>query len=460
MTANQVPKRRRPRSRFTDEVADAGDLLCYMDQASFLALRALGRQPMGLITWVYPHAVDEASIETFRRSLTEGLAARLLQRSPLPWGRHRWVANPVPAPVTWSRTPLPVDKLQAWRGSLVELPVDPEHGPGYRIAVQALADGSTAVSIFASHTLGDGHAGLLAIADAVAGRPFPHCFPAASRRWSVSRLARDTVESVQALPDAARALAAFLSRPRQQAPRPAHAAITGQPDPAAGLAVRVPVVQLVFDAAAFEARAAQLGVKGGILVMTLATNVAARMGRVDAQGRVKLVLPVSERKPGDSRGNALRSVSVLVEPAQTLGDPRTLQRSLRNAQAAFLRQGDELSTLLPLVPYVPLWLMRRMERMALGTDLPVGCSLFGELPAELRGPCGEPSQLWISPIERFDEATLTALGGQLFVEGYSLGGRMFATVSGYAPGRVTTRDALLPVVCGALGELGMEGIVI
>lgn len=458
MTVDQAPKQRRRRSRFTDEGANDSDLLCYMDQGSFLALRALGRQPIGLVTWVYPHAVDEASIEAFRQSLTQGLAARLLQRSPLPWGRHRWVDNPIPAPVTWSRTPIPVDALQAWRGSLVELPVDPEHGPGCRIAVQALADGGTAVSVFASHTIGDGHAGILHIADAVAGRPSPHRFPVASRRWSLSRLARDTVESVRALPDAARALAAFLARPRQQAPEAIRGAKTGQPDRPAGHATQVPVVQLVLDAAAFEARAAQLGVKAGVLLLAFATSVAARMRRVDAQGRVKLVLPVSERQPGDRRGNALRSVSVLADPTQTLADPRTLQRALRNAQAAFLRHGDELSPLLPLIPYVPLWMMRRMERVALGSDLPVGCSLFGELPAELRGPCGEPSLLCISPIERFDEATLTALGGQLFIEGYSLGGRMFATVSGYAPGLITTRDGLLPVVREALADVGLAGI--
>ncbi|WP_395660098.1 hypothetical protein [Aestuariivirga sp.] len=455
MSTERASKQRRRRSRISDERAKAGDLLCYMDQGSFLALRALGRQPMGLITWVYPHAVDEAAVDAVSRRLAEGLLGRLLQRSPLPWGRHRWVANPVPPPVTWNRTPIPVDALQTWRSSLVDLPVDPEHGPGCRFAVQALADGGTAVSFFVSHTIADGHAGLLAVADAIAGRPFSHRFPPPSRRGSLSRLARDAAESIRSLPEAGRALAAFLARPRQQAPAAVNGLPLAQPGAAApgGPAVEVPVVQIVLDAAACEAR----GVKIGILLMALATRIAVRMGRVDAQGRVKLVLPVSERQPGDLRGNAVLAVTVLADPERTLADPRTLQRELRSAQANLLRHGHELTPLLPLIPYVPVRLMRRMEQVALGADLPVGCSFFGDLPPELGSPWGEPSMICISPIERFDEAALTARGGQLFLEGYSLGGRMYATVSGHAPGRVTTRADLLPVVCEALAELGMTG---
>lgn len=459
MNAAPVRRQRGGRHRAVETGADAGNILCYMDQGSFVALRALRRQPIGHITWLYPHRLEEAAVTGFNECLAAGLLGRLLQRSPLPWGRHRWVANPVPAPVTWFRDPIPLDHLPAWRSSLINLPIDPEHGPGWRLAVQPLGDGGSALSLLVSHTVADGQAGILAVADAIAGRPFPNGFPAASRRWSPTMLARDGMESLRSFPDAWRALLALLGRQRQQAPAPIQAA----PAPRAGSgttqgpAVELPLVQIVLDPAACEARAAQAGIKSGILLMAFAARLAFRMGRVDANGRVKLVLPVSDRQPGDRRGNALRSVTVMADPDIALQDPRKLQRELRNAQAALLRHGDELSPLLPLIPYVPLWMVRRMERMALGTDLPVGCSLFGELPPELDGPFGKASLVCLSVLERFDAATLDALGGQMFLEEYSVGGRMLATVSGYMPGRITSRADLLPIVREALSEFGMIG---
>ena len=97
-SANERPDGRNPEVR-------ADDVLCYMDQASFVGLRALGREPAMQLTWLYPHAIDEAAVTQFSERLAHGLLGRLLQRSPLPWGRHRWVANLVPGPVAWFRDP-------------------------------------------------------------------------------------------------------------------------------------------------------------------------------------------------------------------------------------------------------------------------------------------------------------------------------------------------------------------
>jgi diacylglycerol O-acyltransferase / wax synthase len=171
----------KPRGRH-GKARDAGadDVLCYMDQGSFLGLRALGRGPALHLTWLYPHAIDEAAVRQFSERLTQGLLGRLLQRSPLPWGRHRWVANPVPGPVTWFRDPLPNERLPELGRVLLDLPVDPERGPGWRLAVQALEGGGCALTMLVSHTIADMQAATQAIADAVAGRCLDLGLPAPS----------------------------------------------------------------------------------------------------------------------------------------------------------------------------------------------------------------------------------------------------------------------------------------
>ncbi len=111
------------------------DLLCYMDQGSFVGLRALGHEPKCHFTWIYAQPLDHLAVEQFNARLSaQPLLARLVQRSPLPWGRHCWVDNPMVPPVTWFSEPISRDSLHAWCAALINLPVDPEHGPGWRLA--------------------------------------------------------------------------------------------------------------------------------------------------------------------------------------------------------------------------------------------------------------------------------------------------------------------------------------
>jgi diacylglycerol O-acyltransferase len=440
--------------------AGANDVLCYMDQGSFVGLRALGRGPVLQLTWLYPHALDEAAVRQFSEGLASGLLGRLLQRSPLPWGRHRWVANPVPGPVTWFRDPLPDACLPRLRRLLLDLPVDPEHGPGWRLAVQALKGGGCALTMLVSHTIADMQAATQAIADAVAGRRLDHGLPAPSRRWSGVMLARDSIESLRALPDVWRALFALVRRSRKGGAGLSRSSFRarsshGHLEPA----VEVPLVQVIMDAGTCQQRASDLGVSSNTLIMAFVARLAFRMDRMDAAGRVKLVLPVSDRHPGDRRGNALRSIAVMADPDACRNDPRALQRDFMAALASLFRHGDDVSPLFPLIPYVPLWLARHLEREALGADLPVGCSLIGELPPEMNRPCGEALLLQSSLLERYTAPELERLGGVLFIGCYRLGERLFLTVSGYVPDRATTGAGLAPLVRDALADMGLGGSV-
>lgn len=81
-----LKKSRGRRGRASVPDASADDVLCYMDQGSFLGLWALGRGPVLQITWLYSHAIDDAAVTAFGERLTRGLLRRHPQRSPLPWG--------------------------------------------------------------------------------------------------------------------------------------------------------------------------------------------------------------------------------------------------------------------------------------------------------------------------------------------------------------------------------------
>jgi diacylglycerol O-acyltransferase len=444
----------------SDSDAGADDVLCYMDQGSFVALRALGRGPVVQVTWLYPRAIDEAAVREFGERLSGGLLGRLLQRSPLPWGRHRWVANPVPGPVTWFRDPLPRERLPELRRLLLDLPVDPERGPGWRLAVQALEGGGCALTMLVSHTIADMRAVSLAIADAVAGRPLDHGFPAPSWRWSPVMLARDSVESLRALPDVCCALAALVRRSRKErAGLPASSPRVRSRLDRFEPAVDAPLVPVVMDAGACQQRASDLGVASSTLIMAFAVRLAFRIGRVDASGRVKLVLPVSDRRTGDRRGNALRSITVMADPDACRNDPHALQRDFKAALASLNQHGDDLSPLFPLIPYVPLWLVRRLEQEALGAGLPVGCSLVGELPLDVNRPCGEALLLQATPLERYTASDLARLGGFLFIACYRVNGQLLCNVSGYVPNHVTSYAELMPFVRDALADVGLCGTI-
>lgn len=110
--------------------------LAYMDQGSFLGLRALGRGPIIQAVWVYDNGVNLDGLRQFRRNLAKGLFGRRIERSVLPFGRHRWVADPDPQTLDMSVRERPRSDLWSWADDCLRTPIDPERGPGWRLAVQ------------------------------------------------------------------------------------------------------------------------------------------------------------------------------------------------------------------------------------------------------------------------------------------------------------------------------------
>jgi diacylglycerol O-acyltransferase / wax synthase len=439
------------------------NVLSYIDQASFMGFRALGRGPVIEWTWVHSHPVHADAVHDFNHRLAQGLLGRLVQRSSLPGGRHRWVANRVAAPVTAASETIRVEQLPQWRSSLVDLAVDPEHGPGWRLVVQPLECGGTALSLLVSHTIADGLGVAQALCDAAAGVQPAHEYPPRSPRTSWRHIMRDAGVSARSLPDAWNAVALLSRRARDLAPGVSSSMARSAPSPspsgATSRAADVPAVQIVLHERECASRASALGVSVNTLLAAFSARLGFRLGRVDGDGRVKLVIPVSDRTPGDLRANALRSVTVMVDPSECCANPRDLQRAIRAALASLRKHGDD-SPILALTPYVPRFLVRNLEGMALGADFPVGLSNFGELDPAVNRPCGTDAvRMHVCLLERHTPSMLDRLGGKLFVVSYRLSGNICIDVSCWAPSVVASRDHLIAVVEHTLGDVTLTGTV-
>ena len=143
--------------------------LAYLDQAAFLALRAV-HGALLQVTWIYDRAVNVEGLRRFHRNLGNGLLGRRIERSPVPFARDRWVLSPAQNEIDFAAAPRPRADVNAWADERVRLPIDPEWGPGWHLGVLQFEDGGTAVSLVASHTIVDAIAFGQAITDAAEGR--------------------------------------------------------------------------------------------------------------------------------------------------------------------------------------------------------------------------------------------------------------------------------------------------
>lgn len=430
-----------------------------MDQGSFLGLRALGHQPCTYLTWVYDRPVDLDQLAAFNGRLAGTLLGRLVQRSALPGGRHRWVAIDAVPPLEVESVARPREAIQAWTDELGERGVDPEHGPGWRLGVLPLTDGATAVTLAAGHTLGDGLAKLEAIADAVRGtvrRP-DHPVRGTTRRrdalWS------DLVALVRGLPAVLRAVvvAIMVARAESGPKRPGQR--RSRPGSTRGSAsFRAPAVCVRVDLADWDAAAVRLGGTSNTLVSAFAARLGGRLGRTDGNGQVTLAVPVSTRIEGDTRGNALDSVQVRIDPNGLDRDLTRLRAATKAALAGRAGQTRDVAAVLPLIPLTPRLVVRGAETLAMASSsAPIGCSNHGDVdPAVLRIDGAEPQDFWVRLAEPGQtEADLDRIGGQLYVLSGRALGRVYLSVAAHRVGGDLRADALREHVLATLAELGL-----
>ncbi|WP_242455958.1 hypothetical protein [Mycolicibacterium sp. P1-18] len=440
------------------------DRLAYIDQATFLSLQATDRSQLVQYVWVYTRPVDMERLRRFHRNVGHGFAGRLIEPSILPFGRHRWVAATGPA------APLDVDDVRApgelgtWLDERSQRRVDPVRGPGWHLGVLPMTDGTTAVTLVASHCLMDHGASVRTLVDAIGDVPRDFGYRLPRSRTRRRALASDVRQVARDLPDFGRTVvtaAKYAYRSRKQissnASRP-QAAVSGPDGP-----LVLPAVSAVVDAADWDARASELKGTTYSLLAGFAAVLGERMGRArPSDGAVTLLIALSDRGGAeDRRGNAMHIATATVDPTSATGDLTAARAAVREALSAVREGADDKHALLPITPFVPVRAVRRTAEVLFG-DLPVSCSNLGEVPAEMARADGtEADYMLFRPVDQgVTRAALERAGGQLVVAAGRIAGNVSLNVVGYEVGADDTREWLADKVVRTLADFGLKGTVI
>lgn len=468
MAIEARPALQRWRRRAAETEGALDNQLTFMDQAGFQLLRATGRGQLMQMLWIYEHPVDFEGLRRFHRNFGYGCPGRIIERSVLPFGRHRWVAALGPAADLDIAEPRPRSEVSDWFDERAQVPVDPEWGPGWHMSVLPMTDGSTAVTLVGSHYLGDGVAALLSVVEAVneVRRDFGYPPPQSRKRFRgaltdlgltvkrVSEVGRTAVTAAK-LGWQSRGEGAASSAPAPPAIGPTDAETC----------VVVPAVTALVDLTEWDARANSLNGTSYSLVAGFAAKLGERMGRKRADGKVTLVMALNGRTGlEDTRANAMLFASADIDPTPVTTDLNDARSTLRQALQAARAEPDAALQLLPLVPFVPRRALKRVVEQFLGSgaDLPVSCSNLGDVPLAVACPDGTEAEY--TGLRGADQnvrrAELERAGGQLVVVAGRISGRISLDIVGYQVGAQNSKQRLRKLVAGTLAEFGLSGEII
>ena len=440
--------------------------LALVDQGFFAGHRAAGQKEVMQVVWVYEHAIDFDGLRRFHHNLGYGLLGRRIERSPLPFGRHRWVSDRGPSDIDIAECARPRAELSDWADERSQLPVDPEWGPGWHLGVLPLTDGSTAVSLVASHYLLDGLGFVVAIVEALLGNTRDLGYPPPRSRTRLRAVVQDARQTARDAPEVARALvaAAKLARRRRHdiARSPASRPVAlrgGDGDDA----VVVPGITICIDLDDWDARAKALGGTSNTLAAGLAAKLGERMGRRRAgDGAVTVQLPMSDRTEGDTRAIAVSFARVSIDPTRVTTDLRDARAAIKQALKTLRETPDESLQLARLAPFTPKRTWKRAVDAAFADpDRPVVCSNLGDVGSVVGRLDGTHCDYAYARGTR-QHATRQSLeraGGQLQLLSFRTPvlGKIFIHVLAYQPGAENTKPALRELAARTLAEFGLTG---
>jgi diacylglycerol O-acyltransferase / wax synthase len=431
-----------------------------MDHASYVALRALRRGPVGQSVWIYDRGVDMDALRRFHRNLGFTLLGRRIERSPLPFGRHRWVACAGPDSIAVATRERSRAEVWDWANERAKIPVDPETGPAWHLAVQPLIGGGAAVSLVFSHTIADGAASTLSIVAAVEGVKWDLPYPAPGSRSPGRAIRQDIATTARLLPGIPSALIGTVRLQRRQAaaqPKPKKKPRTAKAPSRPDQPVTVPMVAASIDAASFDQKVADLGGTRNSLVFALAARLGHALGRVDDDAKVMLVCPVSERTEGDTRGNALNVITVAVDPDAALHDLGPLRKAVKEALVEMQEIRDAMMAPLPLIPFVPTFLMAAVEKAVLQEGQPIGCSNAGDMPPALSRIDGGEADFFIGRMieNGVTEQAFARRGGHLALGVTIARGVVAISIASWKVGGPNSAPALAGAVTTAFADFGL-----
>lgn len=406
--------------------------------------------------WVYNRGIDLDGLRRFHDHLRRGRLSRRIERSPLPFGRHRWVSADGSSAIELVATARPREEFSDWLSEQAKSPLDCERGPGWHLAVLPFTDGGTGLSLLTSHCRTDGPGLCEALADATAGRDDPISWPAAgsrARRQALREDARQAVRDTSAIGRAVVAAIRLARRSRGDTGTPVRSTPlmvpAGTDEP-----ITLPTAMVFIDADEWDARAHSLGGNSTALLAGVATRLAQRVGRVTADGSVSLVMPVNERAAGDTRANAFSDVNIEVDPAPATTDLRAIGAAIKQAVVRYRELADEQRALFAVMPLLP----KRLFKVA-GTATSVVSSNLGVIDPAVSRPDGTVADYSAvqNAYQGMTEAMLHRLGGvQAWASGRACG-RVFVSVMAYQPGRLSSNDALRQELSSVLEDFSLTG---
>jgi hypothetical protein len=462
---------RRARSPFGTRTAKADlpqdNRLTFTDQALFLNLRATGQEAVMQCVWVYEHPIDVDGLKRFHQNFSYGLGGRRIEPSPLPFGRHRWVSSSgPPADLEFVEHPRPRSELSDWLDERAQVPVDPEWGPVWHMAVLPMTDSSTAVTLVGSHCVSDGGGAFLTVFEAVNGlnRDLGYPPPLSRPRWRA--IVADGRETVRGLPGVARTVAEAVRQARKRnrdkptSKEPPRGAVVRQDDDEPVVA---PAITVFIDSAEWDARAAALCGNSYALSAGFAAKLAQRIGRVRAaDGLVTLNVPISDRTLDDTRANAVTLGDITVDPTNVTSDLSGIRLAIRESLRARKESPDESLALLPLIPFLPKRAVQKTADALFNfADLPVSCSNLGELPADIGRVDGTDAEfVYARGVDgAVSKGFLEKRRGLLTVISARVNGQFFLAVIAYRPGAENTKAELRELAAKTLAEFELTGII-
>ena len=441
--------------------------LNYFDQIALELLRVTARRQLMQAVWVYEHPVDLDEVKAFHRRFGSGLMGRLVERSPLPFARPRWVSVPVrPSELPVAETARPREQLMDWVEEQAKRPIDPEHGPGWVMGVLPLTDGGTAVSIVFSHCLVDGGGLVLTVHNAVSGCPADFGYPPRRSRSRLAGLAEDLRDTIREIPEGLRAATALAKVVAGKAGKgsegtAATAAPAALDDPSLDRVVDIPSVIVTTDTEAWDARAKALGGNSYALVAGVAAKLAEHLGRRrESDGTVTLVIAGNGRSStDDDRALAMTFANAVLDPSDVTRDLTAARDSIRAVREQAKGQPDPTAKLYPLVAWSPQRTATAVAGLmfSYADSLPSSCSNLGDIPGHLANLDGTPAEHVIarSVDQNVTLRDLHRSHGTLVVVSGRINGRIWIAVEAYELGAQNFRKRLRDVVEQTLTEFGI-----
>jgi hypothetical protein len=448
--------------RSADQQEELDDRLPYVDQATYLSNVASGRVQVMHALWFYEKPVDLDGVRKFHENFGHTMAARRIEPSRVPFGRHRWVLpEDVTAPLYISETPRPRSELGEWFEERTHTPIDPVNGPSWHMGVQPFSDGSTAISILVSHCVIDGVGGVMSALEAMLGHRREHMYAAPGSRPKWQGIRSDLRQTRRDLPEVGRAIVdgaklAWRRRGEMSGKDKGGAAVS-----AAGgdEFVKVPFATVVFNADEWDARAKSLEGNSNSMVAAFATEMGRRMGRSRASdGKVSLMVVVNDRLSlDDTRANAMLFTNIEVDPTHLTTDLSEMRVNVRDALKSVKETPDESFVLLPLTPFIPKRAVSKTADLVFG-DLVTTCSNFGEVPTMVGSVDGVTNATVLTAAgadQNIRKSDLDRTGGILIITSGRYDGQLIVGAFGYQTGAENSRARLHSLLEEVAADFGV-----